>query len=543
MKNICLSLVLFIGFGASLALADDFVPEGEDDLSISANVFTLDADNTGGDIQLQFGEVLGEYLRWDDTNTRFTLSADLDFAAAQLINSRLENLASAPTCNGAATGRVYFDTTASTAYVCDGTTWIDMGSGGGLTTPQPLASARYRDTSTTNINAAATDNLIPWDTEDFEEAVYIHDTITNNSRVQVTETSKYLVSGAVTFTSTSARYNGKLKFRINGATTLTPTFESGYIRAASGHNESSLPFSIILDLAANDYFEVLVDRESTTGVATMISGASSLSVVQLTAVAPGSGGAPFYDGGNQIVPPSTTQTVSVTGTGFVPSSTVSFLGFTGAINTTTVVSPTQIDVNITSTATTGNYDIVIDNNGIDNTTWAGNGVGNFQIQSIAGTGSAGTYSESFETGLGSWVDSGLDVAWTRDSGGTPSGNTGPTVASDGTFYVFTEASNPNFPNFEFGLETTDFAQAQSISFDYHMFGTAMGDLELQTQFGGVWTTRFTLSGQQQAAQGAAYLTQFVDLSSFPVEAIRFFYTSGTNYTGDCTIDNVVIVST
>lgn len=538
-KNL-VGLILLICVGlVPVVFADDFMAEEEE--ATAADTFIIGASDSGGDINLQFGSVLGEYLRWDVANARFQLSADLDLAAAQLINSRLENLVAAPLCNGAAIGRMYFNTTAGTAYACDGTTWLDLGSAG---SPQPMATARYADSSTTNINALATDNIIPWDTEDFEDAIFTHDAVTNNSRVQVTETAKYLVSGAVSIYSTSARYNGILKFRINGATTLGPTFQPGYIRNASGQNETSLTFSLILDLTANDYFEVLVDRESSTGAATLISGASSLSVVQLQGVGGSGGGSvPFVSSSSLIVPPSTTQTISVIGTTFVPTSVVSFPGFGGIINSTTVISPTQIDVNVTTTATEAAYDIVVNNSGDDNTVWVGNGVGAFEVAGITGTGPAGTYTESFETDLGSWVDSGLDVAWTRDSGGTPSGNTGPTVASAGTFYVFTEASNPNFPNFEFGLETTNFNIAQSVSFDYHMFGADMGTLEIQTQFGGVWTTRFTLVGQQQVAQGDAYINQLVDLSAFPVEGIRLFYTSGANYTGDCTLDNISIIST
>lgn len=539
MKYLSAWLILIIMF-APLAQADDFVPADEDDIAVGANIFVLDADDTGGNITLQFGEVLGEYLRWDDTNSRFTLSGDLDLASAQLINTRFENLAAAPTCNAVASGRVYYDTVQSSAFVCDGTTWIDLGKTSTVPT-EDLPVLRVRDTSTTNLNAVATDNLVPWDVQDFSDDKFVHDTVTNNSRIKVTESAKYLVSGSVNLYSTSVRYNGILKFRVNGASVLPQTFQPGYIRNNSNQNETSLVFSTILDLTAGDYFEVLIDRESSTGAATMIANSSSLSVVQLKAAA-SSSVPPFISSVPAIITPNTTSSIVLTGTGFTPESVVSIPGFPGTINSTTIVSPTQIDLNLTTTGTKATYDVVIDNSGIDNTVWTGNGVDNLEVKQITGTGVAGTYTESFETDLGSWVDSGLDVAWTRDSGGTPSGNTGPTVASDGTFYVFTEASNPNFPGKTFGLETTDFAQAQSISFDYHMYGAAMGTLEIQTLFNGVWTTRQTIAGQQQAAQGDAYLNQFIDLSAYSVESIRFFYTSGTDYTGDCTLDNISIIS-
>lgn len=115
-----LFFLLCVSFTAN---ADDFVPADEDDIAISANTFTLDADNTGGDITLEFGASLAESLQWDAANSRFSFSGSLDLQNNELVNSRMENLAAAPTCDVAATGRIYFDTTESLSYVCDGTIW------------------------------------------------------------------------------------------------------------------------------------------------------------------------------------------------------------------------------------------------------------------------------------------------------------------------------------------------------------------------------------------------------------------------------------
>lgn len=549
MKFFAWITVCFIFVFSVVFAADDFVPFDQENVLIgtSSQSFIIDSANEGGDIVLQFGDSLGEFLAWDSVNSRFQISADLDFSLGQLANARLENLAVAPVCDGGSIGRVYFDTVENSVFVCDGTVWEGFGSGGGgITGSQPLATARYRDSSTTNLNINATDNIVPWNLEDFEDDVFVHDTVTNNSRIQVTEEGKYLVSGSINLSNTGTnnfRYNGRVKFRVNGTIFLDPTFQPGYIRQTSGQDETSLVYSVVLDLQANDYFEILIDRENTvTGPATMIPNTSSLSLVQLAVSVGSGGGAPYLDAGEFVVPPSSSRTISLFGNNFSPTSTVSFPGFTGTINSTTVVSPSQIDVDITSTATTGTYDIVVDSGGVDNTVWSGNGVGSFKVELVTGTGSAGTYTEGFESGLGSWVNSGLGASWTRQSGGTPTAGTGPNSAATGSFYIFTETSNPNFPNVPFGIETTDFAVAQSVSFDYHMHGADIGTLEVQTLRSGVWTTRFSLTGQQQAAQGDAYLNQLVDLSSFDVEGIRFLYTSGSSFTGDAAIDNIVIVS-
>lgn len=44
------------------------------DVNIDGNTATLDYDNSGGDIALQFGQTLAKTIKWDNTNTRFTLS-------------------------------------------------------------------------------------------------------------------------------------------------------------------------------------------------------------------------------------------------------------------------------------------------------------------------------------------------------------------------------------------------------------------------------------------------------------------------------------
>ncbi len=106
----------------NLAFADDFEPADIDENA--TNNLILDADDTGGDVSLQFGATLGEYIRWSAANVRFEISDNLDFLGNQLINARLENLAVAPTCDGAASGRQYYDTGSGSIFTCNGTVWV-----------------------------------------------------------------------------------------------------------------------------------------------------------------------------------------------------------------------------------------------------------------------------------------------------------------------------------------------------------------------------------------------------------------------------------
>ncbi len=83
---------------------------------------------------------------------------------------------------------------------------------------------------------------------------------------------------------------------------------------------------------------------------------------------------PYISNNTEHMIPSNTKVFTIYGTNFQASSIVSIPGFDGTINSFTVTSPTQIDINITAGPATANYDIVVSTNGVTNTSWTGNGV-------------------------------------------------------------------------------------------------------------------------------------------------------------------------
>ena len=70
---------------------------------------------------------------------------------------------------------------------------------------------------------------------------------------------------------------------------------------------------------------------------------------------------------------SSTKTIILRGNNFIPLSTVTIPGFDGTIDSINVISPTEINITVTSGATETDYDIIVSNNGVTNTTWSGNG--------------------------------------------------------------------------------------------------------------------------------------------------------------------------
>lgn len=155
------------------------------------------------------------------------------------------------------------------------------------------------------------------------------------------------------------------------------------------------------------------------------------------------------------------------------------------------------------------------------------------------------YSESFESGIGAWSQvSGDNLDWTRDSGGTPSTGTGPASAPNGSYYLYVEASGSGtgYPNKTAIINMPCFnvtALAQpELSFSYHMEGTSMGKLILETSTdGGIsWSNVWSVSG----SQGSAWKSASVNLPSSSGLSIRFRGTTGSSWSSDIAIDQVTV---
>ncbi|MEQ9298932.1 MAG: hypothetical protein RIF33_10230 [Cyclobacteriaceae bacterium] len=159
------------------------------------------------------------------------------------------------------------------------------------------------------------------------------------------------------------------------------------------------------------------------------------------------------------------------------------------------------------------------------------------------------YTESFENGLGLWVQSGIDdMDWTRKSGSTPTGGTGPSAASDGTYFLYTEATG-NY-NKEAVLESPEFifnsVDSANLSFGYHMWSINSGWLKIELSIDdNGWSEIFYRQGHQSSdwINENIQLAQFLDgcyqYSSVGVK-IRITARTGPNYVNDIAIDNVSV---
>lgn len=225
---------------------------------------------------------------------------------------------------------------------------------------------------------------------------------------------------------------------------------------------------------------------------------------------------------------------------------------TGSSNWTTLASNTNT-INITGLTATTQYEAQVRSNCAGGASSPYGTLINFtttDTQACTGINSF-PYTESFETGLGLWINAtGDDINWTRDSGGTSSSSTGPSSAQDGTFYLYTEASTnvtpPGSPNKTALLNSPciDLATLSGISleFGYHMYGSNMGAMEVlvSTNDGANFTSLWTKSGDL----GNSWNQATIDLTAYAGSVIKLQFkgTTGTSFRSDMAIDNISIKS-
>lgn len=141
-----------------------------------------------------------------------------------------------------------------------------------------------------------------------------------------------------------------------------------------------------------------------------------------------------------------------------------------------------------------------------------------------------------------------DLDWNKEDGSTPSVNTGPNTASEGTTYLFVEASGTNNPSKTAILHSPLYSfmnlNNPFIGFDYHMYGSSMGSLHLEVSkdYGVTWEPAvWSKSGDQ----GNEWHSANVDLSDYEDENVilRFHGVTGSGYTSDMALDNITVYAT
>ncbi len=168
------------------------------------------------------------------------------------------------------------------------------------------------------------------------------------------------------------------------------------------------------------------------------------------------------------------------------------------------------------------------------------------------TSAIGTYpySEGFESGDGWTQASGDDGNWHRNSGGTPSSGTGPSGASQGSYYLFLEASTNNSAG-QIGHNATailespcfDLTKKSSATFSFknHMYGTDIGSLAVEGSLNGVsWKSLWSTSG----SKGNTWNAIDVNLAAYVGKKfrLRIVGKTGNGWSSDIAIDDLKITT-
>ena len=155
------------------------------------------------------------------------------------------------------------------------------------------------------------------------------------------------------------------------------------------------------------------------------------------------------------------------------------------------------------------------------------------------------YSLDFESGLSDWSQQGNDdFDWSLSSGSTSSSSTGPSSAYQGSTYLYTESSAPNYPNKSAGITSPCFdlngVNDPTLSFAYNMYGAAMGELVVAASTDGQnYTQIWSLSGDQ----GTNWNPASISLAAYTNDAelsLRFTGTTANSFTSDIAIDDLSI---
>jgi len=142
----------------------------------------------------------------------------------------------------------------------------------GFDLTKPSSGLYLTTTLSQNINAAATNNLIQWDTQATTWGADLeHSTARSSQNITILTAGIYEISASLAFnaqSSTSQDYNGIARLRLNNSTDFGPQAKCGYISDVTGHDESSLHIQTFpYSFSASDYISLKVDRESSVTTA------------------------------------------------------------------------------------------------------------------------------------------------------------------------------------------------------------------------------------------------------------------------------------
>jgi hypothetical protein len=126
---------------------------------------------------------------------------------------------------------------------------------------------------------------IQWDNEILEDNTFSHDNVTNNTRITVSKTRRYLVMGVINYYGTTSNYRltTRVTYALNGGDPedIDIYFDGSYLRNSSGSRNTGCHFNFVVEMTANDYIEIFSKRISTTAGDGVTTDGTNITLIEL----------------------------------------------------------------------------------------------------------------------------------------------------------------------------------------------------------------------------------------------------------------------
>lgn len=280
----------------------------------------------------------------------------------------------------------------------------------------PVVGQFYDSTGGTDVNQVA-DTAIPFDAETRKDTGITHSTTLNTSQVELDDAGWYRVSYSISYDSANnSRKNIRCRIRLNGSTIFTPSESYSYVRNNNNDQGTNTATVIFETTVANEYYEIVCNREGDANSANLIAGESWTTVEKIG----GSGSTPpsvvtlddaYFNDTDKILTVDNASGLSFdsTSTGDITVDLQSTGDFTIQDSGADILNISDIG-NVTFTLdATDNPDFVVTNLG----------TGDFIIEDTTGDGTPFLITSDGQVGIGTDVPANADALLTIGEGAAP----------------------------------------------------------------------------------------------------------------------------
>lgn len=130
---------------------------------------------------------------------------------------------------------------------------------------------------------SSTNIAIQWDIKNFEGVMAYQKAAEANSKIFIKETGTYILTGSINYwgTTSNYRFSSAITFNVNGVAVPNIVFTGSYVRATSGANMSSVTFSTVMKLNADEALEIMSRRQSTTSGNAKVRLGTNISIIRI----------------------------------------------------------------------------------------------------------------------------------------------------------------------------------------------------------------------------------------------------------------------